>query len=140
MPSANSSIDTNTSRRATIGLFGGAFAAGFLASGASPDKELIAACDKLIQVHRKIQALGRRCDTFADEERAEPAMTALCEQQWALENRLSDEIPPASTPAGARAMAEVAFMRWHQVDQSGNRYANGFEEWLSLSLIEFLGG
>jgi hypothetical protein len=140
MPSANSSINTDTSRRATIGLFGGAFAAGFLAKGPSPDKELIAVCDELIEVQQKIQALGRRCNTIADEEKAEPAMTALCEQQWDLEDRLSYDIAPPSTPEGARAMARVALARWHQVDQSGNRYADGFEKWLSLSLVEFLGG
>jgi hypothetical protein len=140
MPSANSSLNTNASRRATIGLFGGAFAAGFLASGPSPDSTLIATCNELIEVQRKIQELGRRCDTPADEEKAEPAMTALCEHQWALENRLSDEIPPASTPEGARAMARVAFTRWHQVDAAGNRYADSFDQWLSLSVVELVGG
>jgi hypothetical protein len=141
---ATTKTNTTSTRRGALGLFGSAIAAGLavpaLASAAaSPDEAIISTCNELIDLRRQIEAVGEQCRTVADEGRAERKMSALVDRQDRLEERLPD-LPKPTSPEGVRALARVAFARWYLVDEKGRKYASEFDEWLSLSVVELVGG
>ena len=107
-------------------------------ANAAQDADLIRACVELIAMQAELTALYDRRLTIEDEQRTEPEVDILIARAKEAEDRLS-ALPPPSTLAGVRAMSRMAVARWH-LDNGDELWAEDFDEWVSLSIIEYLAG
>lgn len=74
--------------------------------GHHPDARLVALCEKFISLQHEIDAIHRPIKSFEDEERAEPALTAIYAREEALFSQILTL--PANSPEGLRAKARAA--------------------------------
>ncbi len=121
-----------------VGLVGLACIAG-KAAMATPeqDAEIIRVCDELLANKAEFDALFSRRVSIQDEERTNPELEALSAREAEIQDRLSD-LPPPSTLAGAQAMARVAVSRWWMLNGEDELYAEDFDSWGNLSILQFL--
>ena len=107
------------------------------AAGASPDAELIRLCDQLVANNTEWFALMNSRHTIEDEKRTEPENERLHAVRAALLNQI-EAAPDISTMAGAAAMARAA-IAITPVDLAGQWEAREDNEWLALTVAEFVG-
>lgn len=74
--------------------------------GHHPDARLIALCDQFILLQQEIDAVHAPIHSFEDEQRAQPALTAIYEREEKLFAKIISE--PATTHIGIQAKARVS--------------------------------
>jgi hypothetical protein len=137
MTKATENIST-FSRRQMAGLLSAAVV-GIAPAQANPDADLIRLCGYILDTECLMAEVHGRRKTIEDERRTDPELTVLFDKRSQIEDALYD-IPAPTTLEGARAMARLALAGWPTVCEEGEPYALDFDEWVSLSVFEFLDG
>jgi hypothetical protein len=137
MPKATTT--PTTSRRSALSGFGlAAIAAGLAvptpsqAASASPDAELIALCDRLVQLRTLELAMIKQMDEAGDD--GDP-LEATGDEWFAVTERVR-QIDRPLTLAGAIAMARCVVRHCETPDLGGC----DFSDWMAIRASEFLAG
>lgn len=105
---------------------------------AGPDAELIRLCDRLTELTAAERSIIMAQHTIEDELRTEPALDAVCDEQKAIFDRIT-ELPDPVTLAGAAAMARTALAD-APLELDGSISPMDNAEWLAFGAVTFLAG
>jgi hypothetical protein len=102
------------------------------------DAELISLCDRLTELIEAERRIVMAQHTIEDEERTEPELAAVCDEQKAVFDRIT-ELPEPVTLAGASAMARAALSQ-APIDRDESLSPMDDAEWLAFGAVTFLAG
>jgi hypothetical protein len=109
---------------------------GMVADG--PDAELISLCERIVTLEAARRTILDAQHTIEDEDRTEPELAAVCDEQEAVFKRIT-ALPEPVTLAGATAMARAAISQ-APLEADGSISFMGDAEWLAFGVAEFLVG